>query len=281
MDKKTSNELDWLKVQSDKLILLYDAEQSIKPADIRKVVFDKLKMIPGTVVQQLKYQLRIKGGNEYVEYVRKLLSCTFKRGDKIYRSKEYSFWLFDSLEKMVAEIKLRDEEYGLSRLAAGYSWKWVTKNKKNKKNNGKKKSSPLFDIIIRNVKLKWNSVTSNWINKPYAINEVGCIHTTQGYDLNYAGIIFGNEISYDKENNKLTIHKENYHDRNGKVGLETPEELNEYIYRIYSTLLKRGIRGTYVYACDPDLRDYFAQHMEKAELELATFSISQGKRARV
>jgi len=279
MDKHTSNELNWLMVQSDKLILLYDEEQSIKPADIRKAFFDKLKNTSGTVVQPLNLQLRIKGGNDYVEYVRKLLSCVFKPGDKIYKAKEYSFLLFDSIEHMIAEIKLRDEQYGLSRLAAGYSWKWVTKKKKRKKKNGEEReeSTPSFDISIENVRLKWNSVMGDWINKSYAINEVGCIHTTQGYDLNYAAIIFGNEISYDKKNNKLIIRKENYHDRNGKIGLETPEELNEYIHRIYSTLLKRGIRGTYVYACDPDLREYFAEHIEKAESKSVTPLISSEK----
>jgi DUF2075 family protein len=62
-----------------------------------------------------------------------------------------------------------------------------------------------FDIVIGDVKLKWNSVSDDWINTENSVNEVGCIHTTQGYDLNYTGIIFGNEISYDKLNNQIII----------------------------------------------------------------------------
>ncbi|MBK8429428.1 MAG: DUF2075 domain-containing protein [Lewinellaceae bacterium] len=48
-----------------------------------------------------------------------------------------------------------------------------------------------FDIQIDNIEMKWNSKTTDWVNSDNAINEVGCIHTTQGYDLNYAGIILG------------------------------------------------------------------------------------------
>lgn len=281
LDKNISNELEWVMMQTGKLVLLYDQEQSIKPADIRKRVFDKLKEMPDTVVQPLKFQLRIRGGNRYVEYVRKLLNCELKPEDRVYQSKEYSFLMFDSIEHMIEEIKLRDEQYGLARLVAGYSWEWVTKKKKKRveKEKQEKDLLPLFDISIENVRLKWNSVLSDWINKPYAINEVGCIHTTQGYDLNYAGVILGNEISYDKKNDKLVIRKENYHDRNGKIGLEDPDELADYIYRIYNTLLKRGIRGTYVYVCDPDLREYFAKHIEKAAPKVAAPLISSEKDA--
>src|SRR5690606_13812297 len=126
----------------------------------------------------------------------------------IFQSNKYDLVLFDSIETMMEKIKEQDGRMGLSRLVAGYSWPWISRNDASGR-----------DISIENQHLRWNSVNEDWVNSPNAINEVGCIHTTQGYDLNYAGIIFGNEISYDEANNEIIIYKEHYHDRNGKTGI--------------------------------------------------------------
>lgn len=142
-----------------------------------------------------------------------------------------------------------------SRLIAGYSWEWVSKNKN------------VHDIVIDEIKLKWNSVSNDWVNSTNAINEVGCIHTTQGYDLNFTGLIFGNEISYDKKKNEIVIKQENYFDRNGKQSISDPNDLKNYIINIYKTMMLRGIRGTYVYVCDKSLREYFSEHITKFEIK--------------
>lgn len=255
-NKSKNTELDWMLKQGNKVLFFYDENQSIKPSDVDAADFAKLKSLGSTCRQELKSQLRIKGGVDYVEYVHKLMNCSFKAGDKIFGTKKYSFLLFDSLEEMVNEIKQRDTENGLSRLIAGFSWPWISK-----------KNKVLFDINIGNISLQWNSVTRDWIHTSNAINEVGCIHTSQGYDLNYAGIIFGKEISYDENNNEIVILKNNYFDRNGKAGINEPEVLKKFIVNIYTTILQRGIHGTYVYACDDALRKYLTKHIPMAQKE--------------
>jgi DUF2075 family protein len=85
---------------------------------------------------------------------------------------------------------------------------------------------------------------------------VGCIHTVQGYDLNYAAIIIGPELSYNREEGKFVIHPEKYMDMNGRRGVDDPKELERYIINIYKTLMTRGIMGTYVYVVDEGLRKY-------------------------
>lgn len=256
LDKNNCSELDWIIKQSEKSILFYDENQSIKPSDVKKEDFDKLKSNKLTKLEYLKSQFRVKGGNDYVQYLDKLLNCNLDSTHKIFNSKEYEFLLFDSIEEIVNEIKLRNDENGLSRMVAGYSWEWVSN--KNKK---------LFDIKIDNIELKWNSVAVDWVNSENSINEVGCIHTTQGYDLNYAGIIFGNEITYDKLNDEIVILKENYFDKLGKQSINNPEELKDFITNIYKTIMLRGIKGTYVYVCDKNLREYFAKHITKYKTE--------------
>src|SRR5699024_11993539 len=107
--------------------------------------------------------------------------------------------LYDSLGEMIEDVKVRDQQYGLSRLVAGYAWPWVSK-----------RDSNAYDIEIDDINLRWNSTNIDWINSENALNEVGCIHTTQGYDLNYTGIIFGPEISYDHQTKKIVVIEENY-----------------------------------------------------------------------
>ena len=217
-DKHTSSELDWVVKQSKKLILFYDEGQSIKPSDTKREDFDLLKSKESTHIEKLKSQFRVKGGNSFINYVDDLLNCKMPLDQKVFESKDYEFRLLDSIEELVKLIKQRNEEHGLSRLIAGYSWKWISNKDKN-----------LFDITIENTQLKWNNTSDDWINSPSSVNEVGCIHTTQGYDLNYSGIIFGNEISYDKEKDEIVILKENYYDKNGKNSITDPEVLKNYI----------------------------------------------------
>ena len=246
--KGESNELDWVVKQSSFQILFYDYGQSIKPSDIEKSKFDELKHKNprNIVIHHLKSQFRVKGGLDYVAYLDKLLGCSLPKSSVKMELPDYEFLVFEDLSKMVAEIKIKNKKFGLSRVLAGYSWKWISKGSENK-----------FDIVIGDVKLKWNSVSDDWINTENSVNEVGCIHTTQGYDLNYTGIIFGNEISYDKLKNEIIIQKDNYHDKTGKNSISDPSELKTFILNIYKTMMLRGIKGTYIYACDKDLQDYF------------------------
>lgn len=251
LDKNNCSELDWVVKQSNNAILFYDENQSIKPSDVQKADFDKLKSSGSTKVEFLKSQFRVKGGNGYVSYINSLLNCKLDVKEKVFNSKEYEFILFDSINDLIKEIKLRESESRLSRLIAGYSWEWISKNDKTK-----------FDITIEDSLLQWNSVSDDFINSTNAINEVGCIHTTQGYDLNYAGIIFGNEISYDSERDEIVILKENYFDRNGKQSISDPSDLKDFIINIYKTIMLRGIKGTYIYVCDIKLREYFSRHID-------------------
>ena len=256
LDKSICSELDWILMQSDKSIFFYDENQSIKPSDVKKEDFDLLKLKMNTKVECLKSQFRVKGGNDYVQYIDNLLNCSLSSQTEVFNSKEYEFILFDSISELVNQIKHREVENGLSRLIAGFSWPWISKNDRS-----------LFDIKIENEELQWNRVADDWINSANAINEVGCIHTTQAYDLNYAGIIFGNEITYDKTKNEIVILKENYFDRNGQVGISDINDLKEFITNIYKTIMLRGIKGTYVYVCDKNLREYFSEHIAKYKSE--------------
>lgn len=248
LDKMTSSELDWVQLQSNKSIIFYDQFQSIKPSDVTPESFYALKHLPSTRNEKLITQFRVKGGNQYVKLVHQL----FDKAELTKQNRQnlgfYDLKLFDDLNEMVEQIYLKEKQKGLSRMVAGFAWEWISKNDRSK-----------FDIVIDDTALQWNSTVTDWVNSPNAINEVGCIHTTQGYDLNYTGVIIGPELDYDFETNELVVYKEHYKDKNGKNSISNPEDLVYYVINIYKTILLRGIEGTYIYVCNPNLRKYFAQ----------------------
>jgi DUF2075 family protein/SOS-response transcriptional repressor LexA len=241
-------QLDWIMRSSKHQIFFYDEAQSIKPSDIPKEKFQEVKRQSAKPIK-LASQMRVSAGNDYINFVDRLLKC--QPLDNLTIPDNYDFRLFSSFRDFHKEIIVKEKELGLSRLIAGYSWPWISKTDKS-----------LYDIEIEGTRLQWNNVHIDWINSADPKVEVGCIHTTQGYDLNYAGIIFGKEITYNRQLNRIEIIRENYHDRNGSVGIDDDERLKEYIVNIYKTIMYRGIKGTLVYACNQELRDYLASFIK-------------------
>ncbi|APA65655.1 DUF2075 domain-containing protein [Maribacter sp. 1_2014MBL_MicDiv] len=242
-------ELDWILKSSKHQLLFYDQAQSIRPSDIHKDVFLSIKKLNETEKIKLTSQLRSKGGVDYMDFIDDLLNTKLSKGDKKFESKNYDLKIFRSLPMMIGHLEQREEKFGLCRMMAGYSWKWVSKN------------SNKPDAIIDGISLTWNRVAHDWINSTTDLTEIGCIHTTQGYDLNYAGIIFGNEIKFNKETQEIEIDKSQYFDSKGMVGVKDIEILKDFIINIYKTLMYRGIKGTYIYVCDNNLREYFEDYI--------------------
>jgi DUF2075 family protein len=95
-----------------------------------------------------------------------------------------------------------------------------------------------------------------------ANNEVGSIHTIQGYDLNYAGVIIGKDLRYDPAANRIYFDRDNYHDPRGATNNRmrgitySDDDILQFVRNIYAVLLTRGMLGTYVYVCDRPLRLY-------------------------
>ncbi|MEY4440583.1 MAG: hypothetical protein RLY49_209 [Candidatus Parcubacteria bacterium] len=247
---KEYNQLDWVMNRSKYRIFFYDENQSIKPADVRTTDFKNIKAKKYT----LETQMRIEAGDDFINMIENIFKL--KKPEKTI-IRNYDFKIFENIGDLINTIKQREKEYKLSRVVAGYAWPWHTKPKS--------KSKQDYDIEIDGHKLIWNSVTKDWVNSPNAIDEVGCIHTVQGYDLNYVGVIIGPEFYYDINQNKLKVDKDKYFDSFGRNGITDPKELEIYIKNIYKTLLTRGIMGAYIYIVDDNLRNYFKEWFKKIE----------------
>lgn len=259
-DDKTKTQVDWIRAKSKHQIFLLDAAQSVRPADVPQALLEEL--VAGSRRTNRYYplvsQMRVRAGSDYVAYVRQILGAVGTLGNLKSVSPEtfegYDFRLFDDIAEMRDAIRRKDAEWGLARLVAGYAWEWKTKSDKT-----------AFDIEIGGSKFRWNGTQVDWIASKGSLEEVGSIHTVQGYDLNYAGVIIGNDLRFDPVAQKLFVDRASYFDKKGKENNKTlgraytDEDLLRFISNIYAVLLTRGIRGTYVYVCDPELRAYLKE----------------------
>lgn len=251
-DDPRYTQLDWIKAQSTHQLLLVDGEQSVRPHDLSPTT------LSAEVSQakdehrffRLTTQMRVQAGADYVEFVRAVLRS---EQPSLPDLGDYELRLFDDLGEMREAIRQKDAEVGLSRLVAGYAWDWVSRN-----------HPEAFDIELDGERLRWNGTDKDWINSKDSLEEVGSIHTVQGYDLNYAGVIIGPDLRLDPATGRIVADRESYRDKKGKENTghlkDTfgDDDLLTFIRNIYGVLLTRGMRGTYVYVCDPALRERLA-----------------------
>jgi len=242
------DQLDWISKSADITILFYDSLQSIKPSDIEPEKLQKYIEDSNALVLKLEDQIRIQGGSEYLEIINNIL---YQLNSPNLSLNNYEFKIFDEINEMKDLINIRNNSHGFSRLIAGYDWDWQSKD-----------GSKDYDIEINNLQLKWNSKTEGWMSSKDAVNEVGSVHTTQAYTLNYAGVIIGPSLSFNKNENKINVHPELYKDRYGKQGIDE-NQVKDFILNIYYVLLTRARLGTYVYIVDEDLRKYFKDFVLK------------------
>ncbi len=273
-----ASELEWLIHSSRMQLLFYDPDQSVRPSDVTQEMFE------ATVSRQNKYQLsltsqlRCLGGSDYIQYIRNVLNAQgyvqsshgYGHGRAVMKEgsltrplnlpipqtdfQDYRLGFYDNLDEMMDEINRLNRECGLSCAVAGYGWKWVTKDHPN--------DPDLKDIPIGRGYI-WNRTYTDWINSARLPNEIGCIHTVQGYDLNYVGVIFGPEIIYVPHSKRIEVIKKKYMDSRGKAVGNDYEALRTYILNIYATLLTRGIHGAFVYVCDPELREFLRKYFSE------------------
>lgn len=251
-------QLDWIVKQSDHQVFLLDAAQSIRPADLPRGVLDALvgKAELGKRFYPLSSQMRVQSGAGYIEYVRTILSDNPPTPREF---PDYELRWFEDLSEMERALNDKEQRGGLSRMLAGYAWKWRSK-----------KDKSAHDIELDGVRRKWNTTDKDWVQSRGAPDEVGSIHTIQGYDLNYAGVIIGNDLRYDPSEKRFYVDIENYFDTKGKenspkYGVEnTTDDLLQFVINIYVVLLTRGIRGTFVCVCDPGLREYLKPFVQSA-----------------
>ncbi|MBK7921397.1 MAG: DUF2075 domain-containing protein [Veillonella sp.] len=247
---ENATELDWVLATVDTPVLFFDADQTIGPSGLGESNFyETLESRCHRPLQrfELKTQMRVRAGDTYLTYIKEILDGKATHKKEV---QNYEFKLVEAYSTFNELLNIKERDTGLARMLAGFAWKWISKKDKQQ-----------VDIIIDGIGRQWNTTPTDWVNSESSINEIGSIHCIQGYDLNYGFVILGPDIKYDVEKKSIYADKNKYFDVNGKKSA-TPEELTQYIKNIYYVLMTRGIKGTYLYVCDDDLKTYLKKYVD-------------------
>ena len=215
-------------------------------------------------IMELESQFRCNGSDGYIAWIDDVLDIR-KTGNSDGFDLDYDIKVCDSPIEVRDIIFEKNKINNKARLLAGYCWNWI-KEGKNK--------SDVYDITIPeyDFAMSWNlGSSSTWAIDPDSVNEIGCIHTSQGLEFDYVGVIIGNDLRY--ENNKIVtdVTERAKTDQSikgiNKIAQEDENKAekiaDELIKNTYKTLMTRGQKGCYIYCVDKALAQYLRNRINR------------------
>ena len=211
---------------------------------------------------ELTAQFRCSGSDAFINWVNHTLGIQQTANETWHPEDPFEFRIFASPLEMEDEIRKRVGEGYSARMTAGFCWPWSAKPNA----DGTLKD----DVQISDYRRPWNArpeatrlargipKATLWAHDPTGINQVGCIYTAQGFEFDYVGVIFGNDLAYNLTSREWEGHPECSHDGVVKRAGGTFLSLVKNTYRV---LLTRGLRGCYVCFTDEATERYFRSRM--------------------
>jgi len=242
-------------------IFFIDDRQAVRPEDVGSVknivsIAKAFQVKPSR--HSLAIQFRCAGMEGYINWVDHTLQIKETANWDSWDKAAFALTLVDSPHELYQEIAQKIASGSSARLLAGYAWPWTAQGNPN---------GEIDDVVIEewNFKMPWNSRSSRttWAIDESGIDQIGCIHTSQGLEFDYVGVIIGKDLRYDKENNRLYASWDDYKDQAGKKGLrEKQGKLDQLVKNIYKVLLTRTMKGCYLYCHDREVQAYFRKRLQ-------------------
>ena len=212
---------------------------------------------------ELASQFRCSGSDGYLAWLDDMLDIRPTANTEL-DTREYDFRVVSSPTELHALIEDKNRASNKARVVAGYCWGWPSK-----------KDPHAFDIVIpeHGYRRQWNLTQdgSLWIMADASVAQVGCIHTCQGLEVDHVGVIIGPDLVY-RDGHIQTDPKARAKSDKSIRGLTAmmkrdPEGAQALADRIikntYRTLMTRGMKGCYVYCCDPALGEYLRSRLSQ------------------
>lgn len=256
-------------INASKLSVFFvDEDQKVTLKDIgdKETIRAWAEKLGAEIVElNLESQFRCNGSNGYLAWLDNTLQIRGTANETL-DTREFDFRIVDSPAELHGLIRAKNKRNNKARMVAGYCWDWISK-----------KDPSLKDISIGDYRATWNLVDDGqaWIIKSDSVSEVGCIHTCQGLEVDYIGVIIGPDLVV-RDGSVLTQPTERSRmDKSihgwKKLIKEDPEEgaarLDTIIKNTYRTLMTRGQKGCYVYFVDDETRRFFAERIQNSLVE--------------
>ncbi|GGP18460.1 ATP-binding protein [Nonomuraea glycinis] len=239
-------------------VFLLDEHQVVRPGELGTVEgIEHYARTKGYDVRRvsLNEQFRCGGSRKYEQWVRHLLGLAPGGPMAWDGDEDFEVRLADSPQELEADLAAQD---GTARMTAGFCWPW---------------SDPLpndtlvSDVVIDDWARPWNTKKDRavgnyppsmlWASDPNGFGQVGCVYTAQGFEYDWNGVILGPDLTV-HDGRLVTVRSEN-RDPAFKSRKSVPDsDFDQLVRNVYKVLLTRGMRGTVIYAVDPELRDHLA-----------------------
>ncbi len=211
-------------------------------------------------LEHLSSQFRCNGSDGYLSWIDNAIQIR-ETANIILTDEDFDFRVYDSPAELFNEIHRKNEVNNKSRVVAGYCWDWVSKQNKE-----------AYDICFPefSFRKKWNFQGGEpWLIGRESIEQIGCIHTCQGLELDYVGVIIGPDMTFRNGHIVTDGFKRSSTDKSlwgfkqlfNQNPVEAAREADQIIKNTYRTLMTRGMKGCYVYCCDAALAEHFRQLM--------------------
>ena len=235
-------------------IFFIDERQVVRPNEIGSIelIKDTAKQF-GVAAEEiaefeLTTQFRCSGSDSFLQWIEN--SLEIRESEKQFLSKEdrMEFKIFDNPMELREAIENKNEEKkNCARIVAGFCWPW---------SQPKADGSLVNDVKIGNFEMPWERKDQfwKWATDNSGMEQVGTVYTAQGFEFDYIGVIFGNDLVYDKNKKTWIAKTENSCDTMTK---RKNDKFVEHLKNIYRVLLSRAHKGCYVYFMDKDTEEYF------------------------
>lgn len=243
-------------------VFFLDESQKVTLKDIgdKDVIRHWAREFGATVDEmQLDSQFRCNGSEAYLAWLDQVLGIRETSNEK-FSPAEFDFRIVDSASELKCIIESRNRERNRARMVAGYCWEWKSK-----------RDPSAMDIVFPDFQAQWNLTKdgSLWIEAPQSVREVGCIHTCQGLELDYIGVIIGEDLVARGGEVVVQLQKRAKGDQSIRGwkrlvqgrSAEVRGTIEATVRNTYRTLMTRGMKGCYVYCVDSALAEHFRNNL--------------------
>ena len=229
-----------------------------------------------STIMELESQFRCNGSDGYIAWLDDVLDIRRTANSNGF-DLDYDIKICDTPNEVRDLIFEKNKIKNKARLLAGYCWNWIV--------DGKNKSN-VYDITIPeyNFAMSWNLENNQtWAIDSESINEIGCIHTAQGLEFDYVGVIIGDDLRYEKNQIITDVSKRAKTDQSIKglktMSLKNPEKAkiiaDEIIKNTYRTLMTRGQKGCYIYCTNKNLSNYLKIRLNQNNKIVYQFDVDE------
>lgn len=247
------------------LVFFIDDYQSVRKGEIGTSSFIKenaLKHNCKVFEYELEAQFRCGGSDGYTNWIDNTLQIRRTANTLWSKDESFEFKIFSSPEELELAIKEKNELGFSARLTAGFCWKWS--------NELNSDGSLLNDVVIGDFERPWNAregltgmkkgipKSQFWAYDEGGIDQIGCIYTAQGFEFDYVGVIFGNDLRFNLNNSTWEGYPEESYD----TQVKSSDNFLQLVKNTYRVLLTRGMKGCYVCFMDKETEYFFKSRVE-------------------